>query len=1134
MPITPSPRREPLRTVALILLLVLGGPAAQATPAVAATATPAAAEPAAAEVDVRLMNVGKAQLESGDYAAAAATFRKVLQGSGPNGPATRNLARALYFNGDYTSAIEVLEKAGTDRSRPASTSYLLGLACLHLGKPADAIPHLERAVHADPEAAALRYQLAKAYEADNRAPEAAAQYRETIRLDPLHPEARFELANYAQAHGDVATYRQEMDAYEQLRDAQGTRERSPLMLEACLHTYAEATERESADAAAAPASDTKIVFKAVTAALLDRAPIVATAVLEQDSEGRYTLIALRQDGSLVLLAPGPEGRLEQSGAPFSVEPVGAHARLRVAHFHDSSNRQLRQAAPGRTFAGFAIVGEKGLRLIERTGASTFADVTSKAGMTGPGGSDACWVDYDADGDLDLLVAGASSLQLWQNGGDGHFTEVGAERGLHTEGAPVLALAVADLDRRRGTDIVAARSPSPTLRYENTGTGSFAASAKLSGSWGPAHGVLVDDLDNDGAHDVVLLSDGAIEVRFGKSFGTCTLECTGWSPDTATLIDFDNDGWLDLCATGPESGGARLRFWRNLGGGHFSEVTHALGSGLAAPSTGTARLVQLLAADLDGDGDSDLLAINDQGGIERWENDGGNRAPQLKVRLETLAEQNHGGLGASVEIRAGKRLRHRLVAQELPIEIGAGALGEIDSVQVVWPDGTVDNRLAVKASATPLLVRRDRAPPTGSCPYLYAWDGYAFRFITDFLGSGAVGLALDRQTVWPSDPDELVAIGGAGALQPRNGVYSLIVGSELREADYFDALSLVAVDHAPDTEVHPTDSFMAPPVTPSSLRAGTIAVPLKAATDGDGRDVTALLRDIDGHYTTAGDVLPPPLHGVCRPVSYTLDFGPLAEDRPLLLALTGHLQFGSASSDIALSQTTGASLAWPALEAGDAAGNWSKVAVNIGVPDGRMKTWVCDLAGKLPAGTQRLRLTTSFQIYWDRLALLLPSELPASRIHERRFERASLGWRGFSEMRTAPDPVSRTPDFQRVADQPAWRTTVEGWCTRYGDVLPLLEARDGQLAILNGGDALTLECDASHFPPLPAGMVRTFFLRAVGWDKEDNTNTVEGESIDPLPGQTPTLTADRDWRRTYSTRWVARRQFDVPAKSLQYP
>jgi hypothetical protein len=140
----------------------------------------------------------------------------------------------------------------------------------------------------------------------------------------------------------------------------------------------------------------------------------------------------------------------------------------------------------------------------------------------------------------------------------------------------------------------------------------------------------------------------------------------------------------------------------------------------------------------------------------------------------------------------------------------------------------------------------------------------------------------------------------------------------------------------------------------------------------------------------------------------------------------------------------------------------------------------------------------------------------------------------SERRTAPEPVSRTPDFQRVADQPAWRTTVEGWCTRYGDVLPLLEARDGQLAILNGGDALTLECDASHFPPLPAGMVRTFFLRAVGWDKEDNTNTVEGESIDPLPGQTPTLTADRDWRRTYSTRWVARRQFDVPAKSLQYP
>ena len=41
----------------------------------------------------------------------------------------------------------------------------------------------------------------------------------------------------------------------------------------------------------------------------------------------------------------------------------------------------------------------------------------------------------------------------------------------------------------------------------------------------------------------------------------------------------------------------------------------------------------------------------------------------------------------------------------------------------------------------------------------------------------------------------------------------------------------------------------------------------------------------------------------------------------------------------------------------------------GCPDGRTKTQVCDLASKLPAGTRRLRLTTSFQIYWDRIALM---------------------------------------------------------------------------------------------------------------------------------------------------------------------
>ena len=33
-------------------------------------------------------------------------------------------------------------------------------------------------------------------------------------------------------------------------------------------------------------------------------------------------------------------------------------------------------------------------------------------------------------------------------------------------------------------------------------------------------------------------------------------------------------------------------------------------------------------------------------------------------------------------------------------------------------------------------------PTGSCPYLYAWDGNQFKFVTDILGAAPLGLPLN--------------------------------------------------------------------------------------------------------------------------------------------------------------------------------------------------------------------------------------------------------------------------------------------------------------------------------------------------------------------------------------------------------
>lgn len=121
-------------------------------------------------------------------------------------------------------------------------------------------------------------------------------------------------------------------------------------------------------------------------------------------------------------------------------------------------------------------------------------------------------------------------------------------------------------------------------------------------------------------------------------------------------------------------------------------------------------------------------------------------------------------------------------------------------------------------------------------------------------------------------------------------------------------------------------------------------------------------------------------------------------------------------------------------------------------------------------------------------------------------------------------------------QPPWHTTLEGWCTRYGDVRELIGKPDGMLAVLNGGDALQLEFAANDLPPVPDGFTRTFFLAAVGWDKEENNNTVAGATVAPLPGQPTTEPAaddllGEDWTQRYNTRWVPRDRFN-PSRAAE--
>ena len=118
--------------------------------------------------------------------------------------------------------------------------------------------------------------------------------------------------------------------------------------------------------------------------------------------------------------------------------------------------------------------------------------------------------------------------------------------------------------------------------------------------------------------------------------------------------------------------------------------------------------------------------------------------------------------------------------------------------------------------------------TFSCPLVYSWDGKAWRLDSGTYG-GAIMPALQR-----TDLDNLAYA------RPEHGRVRLKLANELRETDYVDALSILAVDHPRDVSVMP-DATGKPVL--HAIRA--IASPVAARND-IGEDVLPRVRASDSN------------------------------------------------------------------------------------------------------------------------------------------------------------------------------------------------------------------------------------------------------------------------------------------------
>lgn len=735
-----------------------------------------------------------------------------------------------------------------------------------------------------------------------------------------------------------------------------------------------------------------------------------------------------------------------------------------------------------------LAGAGGLRLMQQEAPDAFVDVTDRAGLPAAVRDAAyagAWAaDLDLEGDLDLVLARTDGAPLaLRNNGDGTFDPWP----LFEDVTGLRDFVWGDLDAGGDPDAVLLDADGRLHLYDNARGGQFESiSAPAPAS--PVRAIDVADTDGNARMELLVLGADGTLLRAARQEGG------GWAQDVAArwpgaqgvpagaslvVADLDNNGALDALAAAPGTG----QLW-------LSDVQGGL-----RPVESMPEGPVLDVADFTGGGRLDLVTMGTDGQpvrlLNRGDLDYASRSIQVRTARRAGDQRiNAFGIGGTVEIRAGLLYQKRRITGPV-VHFGLGKRELVDVARVVWPNGSVQAEFDLETDQA-LLARQSLK---GSCPWIFTHDGEGMRFVTDFLWRTALGLNINTQgKTGVLHGVDWVRIDG-DALAVRDGFYDVRITAELWETHFFDEVTLMTVDHPAGVEVLVDERFTLPPPT-WALHPMATPRPLAGAWDAEGRDVTERVRTRDERYLDTfelGDY-----QGVARPhyVEVALPEEAPAEG-PLWLVASGWIRPTDTSINAAIGQGRQAPPQGLRMEVPDGQGGWTTVRPDLGFPSGKAKTILIDLAGVFRPGTpRRVRLHTSMEIYWDRLAWAAGRPEAEVRTQRLAAETALLRHRGFSVVHQASHSAPELPTYDTLAaTTPQWRD-LEGYYTRYGDVRPLVAGTDDRYVIMNAGDEMVLKFAAP--PPPPDGWVRDFVLVGDGWIKDGDLNTTHSATVRPLP------------------------------------
>ncbi|HEY2952469.1 MAG TPA: FG-GAP-like repeat-containing protein, partial [Verrucomicrobiae bacterium] len=851
----------------------------------------------------RLTNAGKNYLDKGDVEKALAAFQQAVALRPEHPDAQLNVANAFLRANQPENAIKHAQEVLALDQGSGAAHYLIGCAWLRLGNATEALKSLQTAKDIDRTVNAVSFQLGRAHQQLNHFDEAIAEFQEVVKFETNHPAAYYNLSQLFTRTGQTNEAALAFAQHQQINAGKSGQISDPSVYERCVHTQARLPfQLEQPDK-----RGLQVTFVDGTAAAFGPAaadyhgPI---GILDFNHDGRNSLF-VGEGASAFRVLENTGGKFQPRGPALTNIPGAKYTRCLVGDLNNDH------------FEDVIMLGDKGSQLFKFATNGGVTDLSGFSRLNTVSAANGVLVDLNFSGFLDLVSVrhedgGVRYLKNIGSQFNPYFSEKFTNSGLPLALTGARQVVLDDWNGDDLQDVFITRDGQPPLLLTKLRGGPL-TETNSPADWPAGSVIAVGDVNNDLRPDLLVAASGGLVVVLNGLKERVTIPLTNWTVTSLALLDYDNDGWLDIIAAGDG-----LRVWRNRGRAGFEETTRALGLDRLVPG----RVESVAAADFDRDGATDLLVTTSAQKLQLLFNQGANKNQQLKLQL-VGTKSNASGLGILIEVNAGGlRLSRRVTS--LPIEIGVGKYGQLDTLSLRWFSFNLPIS-DVKIDPRSLLSLTEIEIKDGSCPYLYAWDGQGFRFVTDLLGAAPVGLPMAEGRYIEADPEEFVWLGPEKQFPPRDGQYQLQITEELREVLYLDQAKLIVVDHPPHTEVHSTSKLRpGKPFPPGALITLQDRHPLLKATRHDGLDVTATLQDIDRKLMSPVTLLVPQRRGLAEPHSVTLDFGPLPVERPLVLVMTGWLQFGGGMANVSASLDPNLPFPFPTLEVESTSGDWQPV------------------------------------------------------------------------------------------------------------------------------------------------------------------------------------------------------------------